>query len=89
MDFSPNKTTIEIIKEGAFVGTYFRDVYSNINKRWYKNSWKEFLQLSNIYAKFYASDYFDRNVNKYGVKYGTPSRFWENKRWINKIDPYC
>ena len=33
MDFSPNKTTIEIIKEGAFVGTYFRDVYSNINKK--------------------------------------------------------
>ena len=31
MDFSPNKTPIEIIKEGAFSGTYFRDAYSNIN----------------------------------------------------------
>ena len=29
MDFSPNKTPIEIIKEGAFGGTYFRNVYSN------------------------------------------------------------
>ena len=28
------------------------------------------------------------NVNKYGVKCGTPLRFWENKGWINKIDPY-
>ena len=37
MDFSPNKTPIEIIKEGGFGGTYFRDVYSNINKTWYKN----------------------------------------------------
>ena len=36
MDFSPNKTLIEIIEEGAFDGTYFRDVYSNINKKWYK-----------------------------------------------------
>ena len=41
IDFSPNKTpiecnSIEIIKEGAFGGTYFRDVYSNINKKWYK-----------------------------------------------------
>ena len=35
MDFSPNKTPIEIIKEVAFDGTYFRDVYSNINKKWY------------------------------------------------------
>ena len=42
MNFSPNKTPIEIIK-GAFGGTYFRDVYSNINKKWYKNSWKEFM----------------------------------------------
>ena len=30
----------------------------------------------------------DVNVNKYGVKCGTSSRFLENKGWINKIDPY-
>ena len=40
MDFSPNKTPIQIIKEGAFDDTYFRDVYSYINKKWYKNSCK-------------------------------------------------
>ena len=28
------------------------------------------------------------NVNKYGVKCGTSLRFWENKSWINEIDPY-
>ena len=28
------------------------------------------------------------NVNKYCVKCGTSLRFWENKGWINKIDPY-
>ena len=33
MDFSPNNTPIEIIKEGVFDGTCFRDVYSNINKK--------------------------------------------------------
>ena len=36
MDFSPNKTPIEIIKEGAFGGTYFRNIYSGINEKWYK-----------------------------------------------------
>ena len=25
---------------------------------------------------------------KYGIKCGTSLRFWENKGWINKIDPY-
>ena len=40
MNFSPSKTPIEIIKEGAVGGTYFRDIYPDINKKWYKNSWK-------------------------------------------------
>ena len=31
MSFNPNKTPIEITKEGAFGGTYFRDIYSSIN----------------------------------------------------------
>ena len=68
MDFNPDKTPIEcnsteIVKEGAFGRTYLRDTYSNINK----NSWKEFIHLKNIDPKLYASDYYDINVNKYGV----------------------
>ena len=41
------------------------------------------IHLKSIDAKFYASHYYDVNVNKYGVKCGTPLRFWENKGWIN------
>ena len=88
MDFSPNKISIEIIKEGAFGGTYFRNINPGINEKWYKNSWKEFDQLKNIDATFYASDYYDVNVSKYGVKCETSLRFWENEGWINKTDPY-
>ena len=36
MDFGVNKTPIETIKEGAFGGTYFKDVYSGVNGKWYK-----------------------------------------------------
>ena len=71
MDFNPNRTPIEIIKKGAFGGTYFRDIYSNINKKWYENPWKEFIHIKNIDAIFYASDYYDVNANKYGAKCGT------------------
>ena len=88
MDFIPNITPIQIINEGGFGGTYFRDIYSGINGKWYHNSWKEFKWLRNIDAKFYASDYYDVNLNKYGEKCGTFLRFWENKGWINEIDPY-
>ena len=54
MSFSPNKTPIELIREGTFGGTYFRYIYSGVNEKWYKNSWNEFVQLKNIDAKFYA-----------------------------------
>ena len=37
MNFSPNKTPIKLIKEGVFGSTYFRNIYSSINKKWYKN----------------------------------------------------
>ena len=36
--FGANKTPVEVIKEGAFGGTYFRDIYSSVNNKCYKNS---------------------------------------------------
>ena len=42
MDFGTNKTPVEIIKEGAFGKTYFKDIYSGLNGKWYKKSRKEF-----------------------------------------------
>ena len=88
MNFVANKTPVEVIRQGTFGGTYFRDIYSNVNDKWYKKSRKEFNQLKNIDQKYYCSDYYDVSVNKYGVKCGTSLRFWENKGWINKVDPY-
>ena len=88
MDFGINKTPAEIIKQGAFGGTYFRDIYSCVNNKWYKNSWKEFGELKYIDKKYYCSDYYDVSVNKYGVKCETSLRFWGNKGWINPVDPH-
>ena len=86
--FGVNKSPVEIISEGTFGGTYFRDIYSGVNGKWHHNSWKEFKFLSDIDKKLYASSYYDVKVNKYGVKVGTSLRFWESKGWINSIDPY-
>ena len=41
MDFTPNITPVDMIKKGAFGGTYFRDIYSRVNNKWYENSWKK------------------------------------------------
>ena len=47
MDFRANKTPVEcnsikIIKEDAFGRSYFRDIYSGVNGKWYRKSWKKF-----------------------------------------------
>ena len=86
--FGVNESPAEVISEGAFGGTYFRDIYSGVNGKWYRNSWKEFKFLNNMDKKLYASSYYDVKVNKYGVKVGTSLRFWESKGWINSMEPY-
>ena len=67
MDFGANKTPVEVIKEGTFGGIYFRDIYSSVNEKWYKKSWKKFDQLKDIDQKHYCSNYYDVSVNKYCV----------------------
>ena len=88
MEFTPNITPVNVIKKGAFGGTYFSDIYSGVNGRLYKNSWKEFEELKSIDRKYYCSDFYDVKLNYYGVEIGTSLRFWESKNWIRPIDPY-
>ena len=49
---------------------------------------EKFDQLKTIDQRYYCSDYYDCSVNKYGVKYGTSLRFWENKCCINEMIPH-
>ena len=88
MNFGTYKATVEVIKEGTFGGTYFRDIYSGANAKWYRKSWKGFDELKNIDKKYYCSNYYDVDVNKCKVKCGTSLRFWKNKGWIKSINPY-
>ena len=64
MDFGTNKTPVEVIKDGAFKGTYFRDIYSGVNGKWYRKSQKEFNELKNIDQNYYCSNCYDAGVNK-------------------------
>ena len=86
MDFGSKKTHVEVIKKEAFGGTYFRNIFSDINGKWHKNSWKEFEESRNIDQNYYCSNYYNVSVNKYCVKCRTSLRFWENNGCINCID---
>ena len=59
-----------------------------INGKLYRKSWKEFQKLKTLGQKYYCSNYYDVSVNKYRVKCGISWRSWENKSWINSIDPF-
>ena len=45
------KSPVEVIKEGAFGGTYFRDTYSGANGKWHGMSWEKFDELGDIDQK--------------------------------------
>ena len=79
MEFRPNISPKDVIKKGAFGGTYFRDIYSEVNNKWYKYSWKEFEEIKDIEKKYYCSDFCDVDLNYYGVEVGISLRFWESK----------
>ena len=59
MNFCTNKTPVEVIEEGAFVGTYLRDIYSGVKRKWYRKSCEEFDELREIDQKYYYSSYYD------------------------------
>ena len=85
MDFGAYKTRVEVIKEEAFRGTYIRDIYSGVNCKWCRKSWKDFNELKNIDQNHYCSNHHGVSVNKYNIKCGTSLRFWESSGWINSI----
>ena len=62
MDLGANKTPVEVIKEGTFGGTYFRDIYYGVNDKWYRKSWKKIYDLKNTDPKYFCSNYYDVSV---------------------------
>ena len=87
MNIGAKKRPVEVIKKGVFGGTYFGNIYSDVNGKRYRKPWQEFDEFKDIDQKYYCSNYYNVSVNKYGVKCKTWLRFWEIKGWINFIDP--
>ena len=92
-EFKPNLSPHQILKMGAFGGTYFRPIYSSVTKKHYKSedvikeypkSWFKGINIE----KMVTSPDYDKNINKYKVKCGSSLEDWEGSGWINKQDPY-
>ena len=83
MDFGANKTSVEVIKEVSFVGTNLQIFILVLMVNGTKIHGKNLMS-----SKILIGGIIKYGVNKYGVKCGTSLKFWENKGWINSIDPY-
>ena len=92
-EFKPNLSPEQILKMGAFGGTYFRPIYSSVTKKNYKSedvikeypkSWFKGIDIE----KMVISPKYDKKVNKYGVKCGSDLEDWEKSGWMDKQDPY-
>ena len=93
-DFHPNRTPEEIMRAGAFGGTYFRPIASAVTNKHYNANevlrdsvdpkWIEGLDKKSILV----SSTYRPSINKYGVKCGGSLGMWESSGWISDADPY-
>ena len=89
-DFKPNLSPREMFRLGSFGGTYWRPIYSSVNKKHYKNVHKRYPKSwwEGIPKHHLTSPEYDKSINKYKVKVGTTLEFWEGKNWIKGSHPY-
>lgn len=93
-DFHPNRTPEEVLRAGAFGGTYFRPITSavtnqrynandvladTLDPKWIKGLDKKTMLVSSTYRT---------GVNKFNVKCGGSLGMWESSGWIADSDPY-
>ena len=91
-DFKPNLTPKQIFEMGSFGGTFWRPIQSGaLNKKLknehlkYPESW--WIKLPENYLTN-RWDKYDKYINKYKVKVGSPIESWESKKWITIYHPY-
>lgn len=85
-DFTPNKTPAEVLREGAFGGSYFRPLYSKRLRTTVAGDhaelpadWTAGLDV----ARYLTSPEYDADANKFKVACGQSIEEWEAAGWID------
>ena len=89
--FSPRLSPEQILRAGAFGGTYFRPIHCTVTRRAYSEAWREFppAWFAGLdVAKLVASPVYRKEVNRFGVACGQSLEAWQSSGWITEWDPY-
>ncbi|GMI36892.1 hypothetical protein TrCOL_g13031 [Triparma columacea] len=91
--FKPNRSPEEVLRGGAFGGTYFRPIVSAVTNIKYKGS--EVVATSclpewvkGLEKRVLTSSTYNVGVNRWGAKCGGSLGMWESSGWISEVDPY-
>jgi hypothetical protein len=86
--FTPNRSPEEVLRAGAFGGSYFRPIASGVRKRVLADAALELPEAWRGKGVALAGLKYDAAKNKYGVKCGADLAEWESSGWITNLDPY-
>eukprot|EP00518_Triparma_eleuthera_P023039 CAMPEP_0197561356 /NCGR_PEP_ID=MMETSP1320-20131121/24991_1 /TAXON_ID=91990 /ORGANISM="Bolidomonas sp., Strain RCC2347" /LENGTH=344 /DNA_ID=CAMNT_0043122979 /DNA_START=31 /DNA_END=1062 /DNA_ORIENTATION=- len=93
-DFKPNVSPEEVLRGGAFGGTYFRTITSAVTNLTYTGSQavadslkKEWYEGMNM-KSYLTNSTYSVGVNKFRAKCGGSLGMWESSGWISSLDPY-
>lgn len=87
-DFTPNRSPEEVLRAGAFGGSYYRPIASSVRKRVLCDAHAELPPAWTAAGVALAGLKYDAARNKYGVKCGADLAEWESSGWITELDPY-
>jgi len=92
--FHPNRSPEDILRAGAFGGTYYRPITSSVTNVRYnakqvlqdslESEWIEGLDKSTMLT----SSTYRKSINKFDVKCGGSLGMWESSGWISDVDVY-
>lgn len=85
-EFTPNKSPAEVIREGAFGGSYFRPLYSKKLRTTISDDYLELPPswIEGLNVEYYVnSPTYNPEANKFKVACGQSIEEWEANGWIN------
>ena len=89
-DFKPDYTPLEVFEAGAFGGSYFRTINSQVVGKQLKAGSIDAVGglPKNLFKSIQQSPKYDTSKNKYKAYSGASLEDWENSGWIKPVDPY-